>query len=202
MIRQPWSQYDKTIYFDEIDITSLLHTGNNVLGVMLGNSFWVNPPSPPQRYYKGGTETDFGPRFLIWAEADIDDADGRRTAVVSDASWKSAAGPVTFSHVYGGEDYDARLEVPGWDMPGFDDGKWTPLSIAKPPAAKLEKQFFPPLREKDVFATKQVVPAGPGVFHVFSARTLPAFCDSRSRARPARALRFSLRNIARKKANS
>ena len=167
VIRQPWSQYDKTIYFDELDITRLLRKGTNVVGVMLGNSFWVNPPSPPERYHKGGAETDFGPRFLLWVDADIDDADGGHTRLASDASWKSMVGPVTFSHVYGGEDYDARLEQPGWDEPGFDDRNWTAVNVASAPAAKLEKRFWPPLREKDVFPAKQIVAAGPGVYHVF-----------------------------------
>jgi alpha-L-rhamnosidase len=167
VIRQPWSQYDKTIYFDEIDIAPLLRKGNNVLGVMLGNSFWYNPPSPPERYHKGGAETNFGHPFLLRVDAKIDDANGRHVRVVSDASWKTAAGPVTFSHVYGGEDYDARLESPGWDAPGFDDRKWTPVSVTTAPTAKLEKQFWPPLREKEIFPAKTVVPAGPGVFHVF-----------------------------------
>jgi alpha-L-rhamnosidase len=167
VIRQAWSQYDKTIYFDEIDIAPLLHTGKNVLGVMLGNSFWVNPPAPPERYHKGGAETDFGPRFLLWVDANVDDVDGGHTRVVSDASWKSTAGPVTFSHVYGGEDYDARQESPGWDGPGFDDRTWTAVAVDAAPAAKLEKQFWPPLREKGVFPAKQIVAAGSGVFHVF-----------------------------------
>ena len=33
-------------------------------------------------------------------------------------------GPITLSSIFGGEDYDARLEQPGWDRPGFDDSKW------------------------------------------------------------------------------
>jgi alpha-L-rhamnosidase len=167
VIRQPWSQYDKTIYFAESDIARLLHKGNNAIGVMLGNSFWGNPPSPPERYFKGGAETDFGPRFLLRVDAEIEDTSGGHQRVVSDASWKSAVGPVTFSHVYGGEDYDARLEQPGWDKPGFDDRKWTAVTVAGPPAGKLEKQFWPPLREKEVFPAKQIVAARPGVFHVF-----------------------------------
>jgi len=167
VIRQPWSQYDKTIYFEELDITSLLRKGTNVLGVMLGNSFWVNHPAPPDRYHKGGAETDYGPRFLLRVEADIENADGGHTHLASDASWKSTGGPVTFSHVYGGEDYDARLELPGWDSPGFDDRNWTAVAVAGAPAAKLEKQFWPPLRGKEVFPAKQIVAAGPGVFHVF-----------------------------------
>ena len=86
---------------------------------------------------------------------------------MSDASWKSTGGPVTFSHVYGGEDYDARLELPGWDEPGFDDRNWAAVAVASAPAARLEKQFWPPLREKEVFPAKQIVAARPGVFHVF-----------------------------------
>jgi alpha-L-rhamnosidase len=167
VIRQAWSQYDKTIYFDEIDITPLLQQGQNVLGVMLGNSFWFNPPSPPGRYHKDGADTNFGPPFLLWVEADIEDASGGHTRIVSDSTWKSAAGPVTFSHVYGGEDFDARLDPPGWDRPGFDDRNWSAVAIARPPAGKLEKRFFPPLREKDVFPAKTAVEAAPGVFHVF-----------------------------------
>jgi hypothetical protein len=167
VIRQPWSQYNKTIYFEELDITPLLRKGTNVLGVMLGNSFWVNPPAPRGRYHKEGAETDFGPPFLLWVEADIESTDGGHDRLVSDASWKSAGGPVTFSHVYGGEDYDARLELPGWDEPGFDDRNWAAVAVAAPPAARLEKQFWPPLRAKEVFPAKQIVAARPGVFHVF-----------------------------------
>jgi alpha-L-rhamnosidase len=167
VIRQPWSQYNKTIYFDEIDVTPLVQQGPNAVGVMLGNSFWFNPPSPPERYHKWGAETNFGTQFLLWAEIDVEDAAGHHTRVLSDASWKSAPGPVTFSHVYGGEDFDARLDPPGWDKPGFDDHSWTAMTIAKPPAGKLEKTFWPPLREKDVFAAKQIVEAKPGVFHAF-----------------------------------
>ena len=33
-------------------------------------------------------------------------------------SWKTAPGPIRFSCIYGGEDYDARRESPGWDRPG------------------------------------------------------------------------------------
>ena len=32
-------------------------------------------------------------------------------------SWQWAPGPITFSWIYGGEDYDARIEQPGWDEP-------------------------------------------------------------------------------------
>jgi hypothetical protein len=167
VIRQPWSQYDKTIYYEEIDIAPLLKKGTNVLGVMLGNSFWFNPPSPGGRYHKGGAECEFGTPFLLWVDATIEDAEGKQTRVVSDASWKSTDGPLTFSHVYGGEDFDARLEPAGWDNAGFDDQKWTPVVQTNAPAAKLEKQFWPPMRGKEDFPAKQIVADEKGVYHAF-----------------------------------
>lgn len=166
-IHQPWSQYDKTIYFEEFDIKPLLRKGNNALGVMLGNSFWFNPPAPAGRYHKGGPETNFGTPFLLRVEADIETADGERTRIVSDETWKTAPGPVTFSHIFGGEDFDARLQPPGWDKPGFNDQDWTAARPGNPPPARLEKQFWPPIREKEVFPVKDVTAAGPGVFHAF-----------------------------------
>lgn len=167
LINQPWSQYDKTIYFQEFDIAPLLVKGDNVLGVMLGNSFWFNPPSPAGRYHKGGAECTYGTQYLMWTDTDVEMADGSRTRIVSDSTWKTSAGPLTFSHVYGGEDYDARFEQPGWDRPGFDDKAWTPAASADSPAGKLERQFWPPMRAKEVFPAKDIVPAGEGVFHIF-----------------------------------
>jgi hypothetical protein len=166
-IHQAWSQYDKTIYCEKIDVSDLLHSGVNAVGVLLGNSFWHNPVAPQGRYHKHGAETDFGPPFLLCVDAEIETVDSRHFHVVSDRSWKWTHGPVTFSHVYAGEDYDARLEIPGWDRAGLDDQNWRAVSVVAAPAARVEEQFWPPFREKDVFPMKQVVPSTSGVFHVF-----------------------------------
>ncbi|HOS76383.1 MAG TPA: alpha-L-rhamnosidase N-terminal domain-containing protein, partial [Verrucomicrobiota bacterium] len=37
-MNQPWSQYEKTLYYREFDITARLTRGTNCVGVMLGNS--------------------------------------------------------------------------------------------------------------------------------------------------------------------
>lgn len=166
-IHQPWSQYDKTIYFEEIDVTPLVSKGANVFGVMLGNSFWFNPVAPAGRYHKHGPETNFGTPFLLWVEAKIECADGTEATVVSDDTWKTAPGPVTFSHVFGGEDYDARLDQTGWDSKGFDDAKWKSAKPTAAPTGKLDKVFWPPIRAKQTFPIRDVKQGGPGVFHVF-----------------------------------
>jgi alpha-L-rhamnosidase len=37
------------------------------------------------------------------------------SSIISDDSWKTTASPITFSSIYGGEDYDANLEKNGWE---------------------------------------------------------------------------------------
>ena len=60
LINQPWSQYNKTIYWQEFDISKLLRNGENVWGVMLGNSFWhVTAANDTGRYVKTDAMPDF-----------------------------------------------------------------------------------------------------------------------------------------------
>jgi alpha-L-rhamnosidase len=42
MLDMPWTQFDKQVMYNTFDVTSLLHKGENVMGVMLGNG-WYNP---------------------------------------------------------------------------------------------------------------------------------------------------------------
>ena len=52
-------------------------------------------------------------------------ADGSQQVVASDGMWKTATGPYVQNNIYSGDTYDARLEIPGWDEPGFDDAAWS-----------------------------------------------------------------------------
>ena len=38
--------------------------------------------------------------------------DGSEEVIISDNTWKTADGPITFNNLYGGEDYDATKELP------------------------------------------------------------------------------------------
>jgi alpha-L-rhamnosidase len=51
--------------------------------------------------------------------------DGTTQTIGSDNSWKSLlGGPITHAHIFDGERYDAREELPGWDLPGYNDAEW------------------------------------------------------------------------------
>jgi len=163
LVGQPWSQYDRTLYRQRYDITPQLRAGENAWGILLGNSFWsVGPSNDPRRHLKLNAMPDFsaGHPFLLWLEATITLEGGRTVSVVSDGSWRWIDGPLVFSHVHGGEDWDARRLPAGWAEPGFDDRAWRPVTVVLPPPAAVEDFAGPPLVAAGVFKSERVDVAG------------------------------------------
>ena len=112
-----WTSYNKRLQYQTYDVTALLKTGDNAVGVQLGNGWYRGEPGLGGT---GGTSTATGWRCSLQIEVTY--KDGREEIVGSDGSWKAATGPILMSEIYHGETYDARLEKPGWTSPGFDDG--------------------------------------------------------------------------------
>ncbi len=167
LINQPWSQYNKTLYWQEFDLGKFLRKGENVLGVLLGNSFWhVGKANDSMRYVKTDAMPDFsrGYLYLLWLEARIKTSDGHEQIVTSNDSWRWNNGPLTFSHIYAGEDYDAQLAPAGWNEPGFDDRGWKPVTMAQPPSALLEQYGGPLMKAFEVFAPVKIVSPRPGEY--------------------------------------
>jgi hypothetical protein len=167
VIKQPWSQYNKTIYWQEFDISTLVRPGENVWGVMLGNSFWhVGPANDTGRYVKTDAMPDFssGYPYLLWLDARVTTKDGKEQIVTSSDSWKWIEGPLTFSHIYAGEDYDARLMPAGWNAPGFDDHAWKAVLTAPAPPAKLEQYRGPAMETFEVFTPVKIMSPHPGEY--------------------------------------
>ena len=135
-----WSDYDKTVYYNIYDITDRVRTGANVFGVVLGNGFYNIAGGRYIKFYGS-----FGPPTLKM-QAEIQYANGSRQIVSSDRSWKYDASPVTYNCLFGGEDYDATLEQPGWDSPGFDAGLWKEVVMQKGPSGRLTPQMAPPVK--------------------------------------------------------
>jgi alpha-L-rhamnosidase len=163
-INQPWSQYEKTLYVREFDVTAQVTAGANCVGVMLANSFWHNPNPPAGRYNKGGPQRAASEPFLLGAELTLQLPDGTRQLVVTDHTWRTTDGPVVFSHIYAGEDFDARRQLPGWERAGYDDRSWTAARETAAPAGVLARQTWPAIKALDTFAPTSIQTAAPGVF--------------------------------------
>jgi hypothetical protein len=72
--------------------------------------------------------------------------DGRKEEIVSDKTWKTTAGPITFTSIFAGETYNATLEASRWAKPGFTDTSWRSAVVVKSPCKRLEPEFDYPVK--------------------------------------------------------
>jgi len=143
-----WTDYTKRVSYQAHDVTRLLKAGDNAVGGWLGNGFYNVPGG---RYVKR-TRSDGFPKFFLMLH--IEHADGTTSRIVTDNSWKWTEGPILFTCIYGGEDFDARREPRGWDAPGFDDSSWKPPVVVDAPRGELAPQAVPPVVVTEEFVAK------------------------------------------------
>ena len=158
VLEPDWTNYRKTCCYRVHDVTSRLTPGENVLGVLLGNGMYRVTGG---RYVK--FTGSFGPPKLI-AQLEITYTDGTTQRVVTDPSWRVADGPITFTCIFGGEDYDARRELPGWDRPGFDASNWRAARECVGPGGQLTTRCAPPNKVMREFKPVRVTQPKPGVW--------------------------------------
>jgi hypothetical protein len=144
-----WTDYERTTLYELVDLTGLLRTGRNALGLMLGNGMYDVVHRDRYAKFNGFS----GPLRAI-LQLRLEYEDGRVEWIGTDPNWRTAAGPITFGNAYGGEDYDARLLPAGWDQPDFDDRRWAPaVGYLKPPGVlRSLTAAADPIRAAQVFA--------------------------------------------------
>ena len=131
------TDYNKISLYSTYDITSMLagcasgkNTGECAVGVILGNGRHI-------KNYGYGQ-----PKAIVQVFAEYDD--GTAATFVSNKEWRVMHGPLQENGLYFGERYDARLEMPGWDQPAFDDKSWEPAIEVQ--GSPLSSQLLPPIR--------------------------------------------------------
>ena len=140
-----WSKYDRTCLYDTRDVTRLLHRGKNAAGIFLGCGMYDVQDTSPGRF--APVFYAFGPLQAI-AQLRLEYADGSVEIIGTDEGWRVAPGPITFSSIYGGEDFDARLVQDGWDRINFNDSKWQSAQATGGPGGELRglSCAAPPIR--------------------------------------------------------
>lgn len=145
-----WSDYDKTVFFNVYDVTQQIRQGDNELRVLLGNGFYNEQGG---RYTK--LKVSFGPPTLLYFLYLTYD-DGMRERVYSDEKWQWTESPITFNSIYGGEDYDARLEV-GSLMSDVRADQWKPVVIQEGPEGRLRPQIAHSTKVMERYPAKQTL---------------------------------------------
>jgi alpha-L-rhamnosidase len=150
------TDYKKISLYSTYDISSFVREcssgtgGTFAVGVILGNG----------RHIK-----NYGydhPKAIV--QIFVQYTDGRSEIFVSDSSWRAAHGPLQENGLYFGERYDARVEMPGWDQPGYDDTAWEPATEVE--GYPLSSQLMPPIRVVETREPK-ILAATRGLPHVY-----------------------------------
>ena len=139
-----FTTYDKRIETLTYDVTNLLKSGQNTLGVELASGWYSG------RLLWGTTPWDNTISPKVLAQLELTMSDGSKEIIVSDASWKGTTnGPLQFAEIYDGEIYNANLEMPNWTTNNFDDNNWTNVEVAALDAnVKLEPKRHTAVKEK------------------------------------------------------
>lgn len=160
-----WTLPNKRVFYSVHDVGDKLASGDNCLGVTLGNG-WYNPV-PLRMWGRVNLRERLPvgrPQFI--AQLLIEYADGTRETVKSDASWKVAPGPIIRNSIYLGEKYDARKIVKDWDKPGLDDSAWASAKTAPPPEGPLQARPVPPIKITETVKPIKITEPSDGVYIV------------------------------------
>lgn len=143
------TNYEDYAFYSVYEIAADQFEVNNTLGVMLGNG-WFN------QHLVWTPAMAYGPPVLS-AMLQITLADGTREIIATDKTWQWRSGPITFSNIYAGETYDARLEVPNWSDVSTGNQGWQSVKMAEIHPTRLIEQTMEPIRKTGTVATKRIL---------------------------------------------
>ena len=147
-----YTRFDRRTLYVVTDVTQQLQKGENAIGVVLGNGWYNHQPMAVWNFDKAPWRAR--PTFCL--ELKILYKDGTTETIVSDKQWKTASGPITYNNIYTGEHYDARLEIPNWDKPKYDDSAWQAVQYRNAPSAHIVSQQMVPIRLVKSYKPKSV----------------------------------------------
>jgi alpha-L-rhamnosidase len=155
-----YSDYTKRVLYVTYDVSALVKSGENVLGVMLGNGFYCL--QTPDLFQLENAPWRTPPRMRMKLVVEFED--GSSDTIVSDGQWKWSTGAIVFNCIRGGETIDARQEAGRWLEHGYDDSGWKPAVDVTAPSGRLAAQTILPIRVNGQLAVQRITEPKPGVY--------------------------------------
>jgi len=154
------TDYEKISLYSTYDITSSLQH-QNALGVILGNGRCVERQfDPTTQPFDLPTKNYEYPKLI--AQINLKFSDGTESFIGTDESWKESLGPIQENGIYYGEKYDARLEMPGWDSPKFNDAAWKKSILVS--GYPLASQMMHPIETTKILSPHKIFSPHPGIY--------------------------------------
>jgi alpha-L-rhamnosidase len=155
-----WSSYHHRLRYETLDLTGLLHPGDNAIGFTVAEGWYRG-----RLGFRGGRTAIYGDDTGPIAQLELHYADGTVDTVATDLAWRAAVDERRAASLYDGETYDARLAEPGWSERGFDDSAWVPVDELPSAAELMVAPTGPPVRRTETLrpVTVEASPGGTAV---------------------------------------
>ena len=144
-----YTRYDRRTLYVTYDVTKNLQSGQNAIGVLLGNGWYNHQSTAVWEFDKAPWRNR--PAFCL--DLKIVYADGSTEIITSGKDWKTALSPIIFNSIYTAEHYDARLEIPGWNTANFTDSAWHNVVYRSAPSQNIVAQALQPIRNVEEIPT-------------------------------------------------
>jgi len=146
-----WTSYKKRLQYQMYDVSDLLTTGTNAIGITMGSGWY--------RGYIGFTNNKnfYGKDQSLLFQLQVTYTDGSSEMIVSDESWKSTTGAIKSAEIYNGESIDARDEKQGWSTPSYNDNVWSGVKVVDFPNNNLIASYSDPIRKHETFTGLKVI---------------------------------------------
>lgn len=159
-----WTDYRKRIYYNTYDVTAMVCEGENAAGAIVADGWYAGYVGFGILENLERSREFYGIDPALFCLIELEYADGTHESVYTDNSWKSSEGPVRQADLLMGQAYDARLEQPGWDSPGFDDSAWGAAELSMNPQGAFQAALAEPVREIERITPVSVTEHSPGVW--------------------------------------
>lgn len=155
LLAPEWTDYQKRNRYQVYDVTALIQKGDNALAAILGPGWYSG-------HIGNGGFQHYGHVPALLAQLEVTYADGSSECIATDDTWRIHASPILSTDFMLGEDYDARAEIPGWDMPGLDDSAWGKATVRQEAKRPFEGQVMEPVRQTGEIVPKTMTEPKPG----------------------------------------
>ncbi|CAK7198022.1 hypothetical protein SEUCBS139899_000678 [Sporothrix eucalyptigena] len=132
-----WQSYKHYLHYQTYDVTALLRSGQNSIGVYLGEGWFAG------RLGRPGIRNLWGSQLGFLGQLE---ADGKVICQTGPGWEVLPGGPVVNSEMYNGEEYDSHQHDPKWSTNEYTSTDSTEAVVLPFPAAKLIAPEAPPVR--------------------------------------------------------
>jgi len=160
-----FTNYDKRLQYQTYDVTGLLRSGLNELGVTLAGGWYSG-------LFGGDLNNNrYGEGSALLCQLDITYKDGSKQSITTDTSWRCALSAIESSDFYNGETYNA----------GFEPKDWLPVKAFDVPGDNLVPQAGPPVTKHETFAPVKIFTTPKGEQVVDFGQNMAGFVQLRTK---------------------